>query len=177
MLLIAITVATVTLCVLVHELGHFLVARALGLQVNLVDLGIGPVLACWTSRGPNGAAWKVRLLPLCGRVEFDSPPASLARVAVFLAGPAANLLLAGLLSLFMPTTVAQGVLARQPADFGHAVQRLSTWYGLFNLLPHAGLDGGQILLALIRRSKRKGSAVPVKPTNPEQAPAPNTRRQ
>jgi len=157
LLLLALILMATALCVLVHELGHFLAARAAGLPVTLVELGVGPVLGTWKSGGAGGTLWKLRALPLCGKVDFDAAPTSLRRAAVFSAGPAANLLLAALLSLPGQPGAPASVEVSSPlmAKAERAAARLSGWYGLFNLLPHAGFDGGQILLTLVRRAKRK----------------------
>jgi regulator of sigma E protease len=56
------------LLVLVHEAGHFLAARALGIRVTAFSLGMGPELAGWTDR--NSCRWSLRLLPIGGFVMF-----------------------------------------------------------------------------------------------------------
>lgn len=54
--------------VLVHEAGHFLAARMLGIRVDGFSLGMGPELAGWTDR--IGCRWSLRLLPVGGYVKF-----------------------------------------------------------------------------------------------------------
>ncbi|RMF85670.1 MAG: RIP metalloprotease RseP [Nitrospirae bacterium] len=98
-------VATLTLLVLVHELGHFLAARAVGIGVERFSLGFGPPLY---ERRIGGTAFRIALLPLGGYVKMvgDTPGAPLPaeargrpflaqppwrRALVAAAGPAANL--------------------------------------------------------------------------------------
>lgn len=106
---------TLGLVVFVHELGHFLAARSVGIHVHRFSIGIGPVLL---RRRGFGTEWALSALPFGGYVkmagmveavgEGDTPPeeASLppellfrnkpvwARLWAILAGPLANLLLA-----------------------------------------------------------------------------------
>ena len=58
----------VTLIVVVHELGHFLVARAFGVAIDRFSVGFGPTLAAW--RGKSGVEWRLAALPLGGYVRF-----------------------------------------------------------------------------------------------------------
>ncbi len=110
---------TLGLVVLVHELGHFLAARSVGIHVHRFSIGLGPVLLRWRGLGTE---WALSLLPFGGYVkmagmleavgegetppeEADLPPSALyrnksipARLWAILAGPLANLLLAIVLS-------------------------------------------------------------------------------
>lgn len=96
--------------VIVHELGHFLVARACGVRVLRFSIGFGPSLL-QVRRGAT--EYRVGLLPLGGYVKMlgDSTDGELAaadapfafstrpawqRTAIVLAGPLANFLLAAL---------------------------------------------------------------------------------
>ena len=57
-----------TLVVTVHELGHFLVARWLGVAVDRFSIGFGRALLSWTDR--SGVEWRVGWIPLGGYVKF-----------------------------------------------------------------------------------------------------------
>ena len=106
---------TLGLVVFVHELGHFLAARSVGIHVHRFSIGIGPVLL---RRRAFGTEWALSLLPFGGYVrmagmmeaigegeipeeEATLPPELLyrnkpvwARLWAILAGPLANLVLA-----------------------------------------------------------------------------------
>ena len=99
-----------------HELGHYLVARWLGIPAETFSIGFGREIVGWTDK--KGTRWKVGWLQLGGYVKFvgdmgpasepaaaDSVPPELRarafqfrpvwqRFLVVLAGPAANFLLA-----------------------------------------------------------------------------------
>jgi regulator of sigma E protease len=66
-----------TLVVTVHELGHFLMARALGIAVDQFSIGFGRAIFRWTDRW--GVEWRVGWLPLGGYVKFsgDGEPSSM----------------------------------------------------------------------------------------------------
>lgn len=61
--------AVLTLIVTIHELGHFLVARAFGVKVDRFSLGFGKTLLSRTDR--HGTEWRVAALPLGGYVKFS----------------------------------------------------------------------------------------------------------
>lgn len=119
---------------LIHELGHFLVAKRVGITVEEFSIGFGPEIASF-KRG--GTAYSIRLLPFFSYVRMlGSQPGEsaeegsfnskgvLARMAVVGAGPfmyfmLATLLFAGLFTFVgvaRPTTVVQEVLPGYPAD-------------------------------------------------------------
>jgi regulator of sigma E protease len=58
----------ITVIVTVHELGHFLVARACGVAVERFSIGFGPTLFAWRDR--SGVEWRVAAWPLGGYVRF-----------------------------------------------------------------------------------------------------------
>jgi regulator of sigma E protease len=98
--------------VFVHELGHFLVAKWLGVQVLSFSIGMGPRLFGFRKGGTD---YRVSLLPLGGfvRMAGDSPDAQdrqgqpyeflekpwWARALITAAGPFANLVLAFLINV------------------------------------------------------------------------------
>ncbi len=98
--------------VLVHELGHYTVARLCGVKVLRFSVGFGKAL--WSRRfKPDGTEWAIGVFPLGGYVkmlderEGEVAPRELAyaynrksigrRSAIVAAGPAANFILAILL--------------------------------------------------------------------------------
>ncbi|MGH8129476.1 MAG: RIP metalloprotease RseP [Steroidobacteraceae bacterium] len=103
-------IVAIGVLVTVHEFGHFWVARRLGFKVLRFSLGFGKPLAKRVSRDADQIEYVLAAIPLGGYVrlldERDGPvPAGeehrafnrrppLARIAVLLAGPAANFLFA-----------------------------------------------------------------------------------
>lgn len=107
-----------TIVVFFHELGHFLVARWVGVKVLVFSVGFGPELLGFNDR--YGTRWKLSAIPLGGYVKFfgDQNAASVTdqdavaamtkeeraqsffyksvprRTAVVAAGPIANFILA-----------------------------------------------------------------------------------
>ena len=113
-----------------HELGHFLVAKAVGVRVNEFAFGMGPALF---KRQKGETLYAVRLIPIGGYCamegeneesddsrSFNNKP-GWAKIAVLLAGSAMNVLIAVLvLSIMMgvvgsATTSVDQVQADSPA--------------------------------------------------------------
>ena len=58
----------ITVIVTIHELGHFLTARALGVAVDRFSVGFGRALVSFKDRW--GVEWRIAWLPLGGYVRF-----------------------------------------------------------------------------------------------------------
>jgi regulator of sigma E protease len=95
------TILIIGLLIFIHELGHLWAAQAVGIPVARFSLGFGPVLWRW-NRG--GVEYCLSLIPLGGYVlprcddeaEFMRIPVG-RRIVLWLGGPLANFVLAGLL--------------------------------------------------------------------------------
>ena len=57
-----------TVIVFVHELGHFLAARWVGIGVRTFSVGFGPEIAGFYDR--RGTRWRISAIPLGGYVKF-----------------------------------------------------------------------------------------------------------
>lgn len=109
----AFLIITFSILVVVHEFGHFYVARLFNVKVIRFSVGFGKVL--WSRYDAKGTEFAISMLPLGGYVsmlddnaiegqEDEFPEEMLAgsltrkppwqRIAIALAGPAANFLLA-----------------------------------------------------------------------------------
>ena len=146
-------VAVILVVAVEHELGHYVVARRLGIPVKLLAFGVGPVL--WQRTLASGMRLAIRALPLGlavgvpgRRDEAGRPRRSIGHEMALAAGGAAAsaLLTVGLLALaalvgagqpLFPWLVMTGLLAGVLA--------------LLNLLPLPGLDGGHLFLLLLAR--------------------------
>ena len=58
----------ITVIVTIHELGHFVTARAFGVAIDRFSIGFGRALLSWKDRG--GVEWRIGWLPLGGYVRF-----------------------------------------------------------------------------------------------------------
>jgi Zn-dependent protease/CBS domain-containing protein len=125
--------------VILHELGHALVARGSGVPAKgIILLPIGGITILDETRAiPEPIdAWKRDI-----------------RIAA--AGPLVNLCFAGLSALIL-LSVAPGIsLTAKPLLHWSALMRSLVWanlyLGLFNLLPAYPMDGGRVLRALFTR--------------------------
>jgi len=98
-----------------HELGHFLIARLVGVKVDVFSVGFGKKLVCKQFGDTN---WCISAIPLGGYVQMkgqdDSDPTiknydkdsyttktPLQKIAILLGGPGFNILLAFLIYFFI----------------------------------------------------------------------------
>ena len=109
---IFIFVVVIGVLVFIHEMGHYLAARSVGVFAEVFSIGFGPEIYGWDDK--QGTRWKISILPLGGYVQMygmtgevrpeDIPDARqheafvlksvLRRMWVVFAGPLANFVLA-----------------------------------------------------------------------------------
>ena len=171
----------VTLGVLVvfHELGHYLVARLVGVKVLRFSVGFGRIL--WSRRvGRDRTEWALSAVPLGGYVkmvderEGEVAPSDLGRafnrqpvwkrIAIVSAGPAANLVLAVL--LFAGTYVAgipgeRAILAAPPASSPAAVAGLEPFDHVVAVNDEAVLSWQDLRWRLLKASGNDDAIVTV----------------
>jgi regulator of sigma E protease len=58
----------ISIIVFIHEFGHYIVARACGVRVEVFSIGFGREIYGWNNR--NGTRWKISLWPLGGYVKM-----------------------------------------------------------------------------------------------------------
>src|SRR5690606_7421771 len=56
------------LLIFVHELGHYLAARSVGIRVEAFSIGFGREIFGWTDK--HGTRWKIALIPMGGYVQM-----------------------------------------------------------------------------------------------------------
>ena len=117
------------LVILIHEFGHFIVAKMNGVSVLEFSIGMGPKLF---QKESNGTLYSLRVLPVGGYCQLegedeenDSPnslnnQSPLVRLKVILAGAIMNFILAFILLIFLMSvsrvsTEVSGVIKDSPA--------------------------------------------------------------
>lgn len=140
--------------IIVHELGHYLVARWCDVKVLRFSVGMGKVV--WSRRfGPDQTEWAISMLPLGGYVKMldardgdlgDVSPQDMQReftrqsvwkrIAIVAAGPIANFLLAILLFAGL---YIHGI-PEPSAKLGTPTEQSAAW--------KAGLRGGERVTAV-----------------------------
>jgi regulator of sigma E protease len=173
---IIVFLLTLSVLVVLHEYGHFIVARLNGVRVTDFAMGMGPTLLKWTSPR-SGTHYRLNLLPIGGYCQMkgedgqsnqaeqqrqfrktaaDYEPDNFQaktpfqRLAIVVAGPAANFLVAlvllfgGALAFGAPTgalsATVQQVIPGSPAQ-------------------KAGLQAGDTIVSVDGRSVRDGGAL------------------
>ncbi|MBL8515581.1 MAG: RIP metalloprotease RseP [Betaproteobacteria bacterium] len=173
-------IVAVGLLVTVHELGHYSVARLFNVRILRFSIGFGPAL--WLRRfGPDRTEWVVAAIPLGGYVRMldaqdeeatpDQLPRTFSRqsvgkrIAIVLAGPMANFLLAGVVywALFvngMPGLrpflgapqlgTAAAVAGVQERDLVTQVngEAVTTWQDLRWMLLQRAVERGDVALTI-----------------------------
>jgi Zn-dependent protease len=130
----AAMVAAVFACVLLHELGHSLMAQRFGVKVDAITLL------------PIGGVASMRTMPHKPAVEF----------LVAVAGPVVSLVLAVIFAMPMlldSGTTALTALLHRPWSAGtpllFELARINVLLAAFNLLPAFPMDGGRILRSIL----------------------------
>ena len=109
-------------CVLLHELGHALMARQFGIETENITLY------------PIGGVARLQRMPRAPGAEL----------LIALAGPAVNVLIVGAL------TVALGLLGGSDLGlFLGILMQINVVLAVFNLIPAFPMDGGRVLRALL----------------------------
>jgi Zn-dependent protease len=120
--------ATIFLCITLHEVGHALMARRFGIATR-----------------------DITLLPIGGLARMEAlPEKPREELLVALAGPAVNLVIALILFPFVqridPNLAMSSIGA---VNFVPALFGVNIWLALFNLIPAFPMDGGRVFRALL----------------------------
>ena len=146
--------------VTVHELGHYLVGRWMGVKADTFSVGFGKEIAGITDK--HGTRWRLSMLPLGGYVQFrgDMNPASVPdpnavpeagsfqsaalwrRALIVAAGPVTNLLLAiGIFAAFF-------AIYGNPVISGDGDSRTVGQFGEESVARDAGMQLGDTIIAI-----------------------------
>jgi regulator of sigma E protease len=160
---LVLAILALELMILVHELGHLIVAKRVGILVHTFAIGFGPRLASFT-RGET--MYALNLLPIGGYVnmageDLDSRQPDVApersfrtktvaqRLAVVCAGPVMNFVLA--VVLLAAVAAVFGI----PAGVSNRVGTLIPGYPA----AEAGLHAGDVIVAIDGRPMQDGETI------------------
>jgi regulator of sigma E protease len=158
-------IVAIGVLVVVHEYGHYSVARLCGVKVLRFSIGFGKPLAQWVSK-KTGTQWTIAMLPLGGYVKMLDEREEGARIpdeelryafnrqsvgkrfAIVAAGPIANFLLAIVLfaAVFATGVTEPAAVVASPA--------------MNTAVAHAGFEGGETVTAV--RDASGGETEPVR---------------
>lgn len=150
------------LVILIHEFGHFIVAKMNGVSVLEFSIGMGPKLF---QKESNGTLYSLRLLPVGGYCQLegedeenDSPnslnnQSPFVRLKVILAGAIMNFVLAFILLILLMSvsrvsTEVSGVLENSPA-YSSGIQAGDKIVSINGQM----LEDGEQVLESIKKSK------------------------
>jgi regulator of sigma E protease len=141
---ILIAIIIFSIIILFHELGHFLLAKANGIQVNEFCLGFGPTIVGFTK---GETKYSLKLLPFGGACMMEGEDESSdnprafpnksvwARISVVFAGPFFNFIMAFLFSLIIISCVGYDAPVISDVIDGYAAE-------------DAGMQGGDKILKM-----------------------------
>jgi regulator of sigma E protease len=173
---IVLFIVMLSVLVVLHEYGHFIVARLNGVRVTDFAVGMGPTLLKWTSPR-SGTHYRLNLLPVGGYCQMkgedgqsseaeqqrafrktaaDYEPDNfqaktpLQRLGIVAAGPVANFIVA--LALLFGGALAFGIPGEKPS---------ATIYQLIPGMPadKAGLRAGDTIVSVDGQPVRDGDAL------------------
>lgn len=126
-------------CVLLHELGHALMASRFGIRTS-----------------------DITLLPIGGIARLERMPEKPSQEFwVALAGPTVNLVIAALMQVWWVLTGERGLNFIDGEAWQHLIA-INMFLAVFNLLPAFPMDGGRILRAMLaatRIGRRRATAI------------------
>lgn len=162
------TLSVFFVVILIHESGHYLVARVLRCRVLEFSIGFGPEAKYLGTY--KGTDFVVRWIPVGGYVYIDDLEEDLEHtkwfrltllrnIIVYVAGPAANVV-GAVVVLAVYGIVGQDYVQGTPwfsmvDGWMTSFTFMSIVIVFFNLLPIPPLDGGRIMLASIEMMRRR----------------------
>src|SRR6185312_2069168 len=147
------------IALLVHEMGHFLAARALRVPVLQIAIGFGPQLLSIHLFGCN---IKVAVFPLSASTSYGQHPRGMRASCIAAAGPCASVLLAAAALMVVGLPWRGEIVDWTPALESHwasaclVTSIVSSTIALFNMVPFWPLDGDAILTGHVQTAESDG---------------------
>lgn len=154
LLYVVLGALALSVLIVVHEFGHFIVARAFGMRARVFSMGLGPVIARWRPRGSE-TVFQVAAIPLLAYVNIagmdprePSEPhdrgsyknaSLLARLLVIAGGPLANYL-AAMVIVFGLLAVGGDPKLQTESRIGEVIPH--------NVADRAGLRAGDLVTSV-----------------------------
>ncbi len=134
----AYVILALSACILIHELGHLIAAKRLGIPVERFSIGFGPRL--WSIRRQE-TEYRISLLPLGGyvlpKMESEEDFFAIApgkRILFSLGGPVINILAA--LPLFAILNIRDAGFGFRALTIEPVLQTVSTLVRMIESIPH-----------------------------------------
>jgi membrane-associated protease RseP (regulator of RpoE activity) len=119
--------------IFIHEVGHLLAAKCVGLVIGRFNVGTGPL---WCKSTWRGIGYNLHVYPTSGEVKLMWLSRIWWRnVIVYSGGPAANLV-----------SCLLALVCLEAGIFIQVFALTSGWVCLRNLIPSSGTDGEKIIL-------------------------------
>lgn len=162
---VVLVILALSVLVFIHELGHYLVARAFGMRVKVFSIGFGPVLWHWRPKGSE-TVFQIAAIPVLAYVQIAGmSPAEpydpddrgsyqnaspLGRLFTIAAGPLANYLAASVIIFAVLATlgVQRPVIGRVLPDSPAATAGLRTGDVVLRVNSLAPADFGDLAQAI-----------------------------
>ena len=167
------------LVILLHELGHFTVAKLVGIKVNEFSIGMGPKLL---QKRKGETEYTLRVLPIGGYVKMEGEDedsndprafgsvSALSRIAVVAAGAIMNFILAIIVlsivsfSMGEPTNIIGEIIPNTPAQYGGIMEgdklisvnsaQVNSWEELSNAIGNS-VSNEEMEITIIRNNEEK----------------------
>jgi Zn-dependent protease/CBS domain-containing protein len=136
-----LTVIGIFACIVLHELGHSLVAQRYGIGVS-----------------------EIVLYPIGGVARMQKLPAPKAEFWIALAGPAVNVVIAAIIYAVLAATGGLAPIEQTWQTPGHFWEKLlysNVLLVLFNLIPAFPMDGGRVLRAVLAMAMGENRATEI----------------
>jgi Zn-dependent protease/CBS domain-containing protein len=129
-ILATLLICAVFVCVLIHEIGHSLIARRFGKETK-----------------------SITLLPIGGVATMEEMPEKpVQEIAMAIVGPFINLAIAGILYIFVGQWTGAGVTNLYPDSvktFFAGLIGINVMLAVFNMIPAFPMDGGRVLRGIL----------------------------